>query len=1040
MKINNEEKSLKRFLKNKFSFNLETMVKFLITGTLAFSLTACGGGGGSSTSVRKEVSSTISEIKHLVKETENTIHDSEDFIHSVEEIKRKVDKKEIKAEKDLKELEKAYEELEKNRKDFEDKYKLSVKEKDEIDTKMEELEEKIKNVKSEVKKEIVNQKKEFDITGKTYEVEDKTKDKILVGTITGGEGYPNLYEELEKKYNLKEEELDPNSSHYEEDVKEREEEEKEDRKTKIGLLIKDKSFKTISKANINMSKTDKNQAFGVWAIESDFENLGKINIGKKEAKKNKYSIGILGLNSNIVNSGTITLNGINNKNDENEDTEEAIAINAIQSDSKLGKSVINKGIIKGLGDVGGIYIGNGMTAINEKEGKIELDGENAGALGADNANLINKGSISVSGSNSVGISLEVADDDDELEPGNFILENYSNISISGTASTGMRAGAYTHKKNDKNTVIMKNYGDISINGKNEKVNKAYSIGDNKYIKVIGMEILGKSYFDKNDIRHFVKDNAYIAENHGTITIEDEGIGMAAFEGATAINAADGTIIIKGEGYRMVAKKGATVEDKDKKDIYFIEEKVDIKKAAMYADEHSTIKNLGTIKIDNELPVKLSKNSSYLVNTDRSANFGKVRARSMEIDGEVNVSSELIKGSHKKEYALNNIFVAEDELKVGENFNVKTDNVLYATRAAMAYNTVSLKMTKEKELKDFTSSYLKDTANIFDKAMLNYDNLSEEAKDIVDSIETETSEEIDKSVETLTPVMYSNLGRQISSTSEIFNIKGITAIKTLGTNKYNFILVGDYRNIEKNKFIESYKTNLSGFVGAVDLDNNLYGTFGYGYNDINYKNTGNGYLQTLHLGIDKFKKYNKLNLQFGLSAEYNFHKNTREIKDLNKIAKAKFNSYGLRSYIKVSEKFGDNIYIKPFTRLDLAYMAHNSFKESGAGVLNSKFDSQNYFSVLPRVGFEIGTSFNNIKLFGGVDYAYELGNMNKKEEFSFEGFGTKAKLSQGDKEKGRISTKVGARFNTANLSFEANIGKEFGRRDNTFVNLSIGYKF
>lgn len=48
LNIRNEEKNLKRYLKNKISLNENTIVKILITGTLAFTLTACGGGGGSS--------------------------------------------------------------------------------------------------------------------------------------------------------------------------------------------------------------------------------------------------------------------------------------------------------------------------------------------------------------------------------------------------------------------------------------------------------------------------------------------------------------------------------------------------------------------------------------------------------------------------------------------------------------------------------------------------------------------------------------------------------------------------------------------------------------------------------------------------------------------------------------------------------------------------------------------------------------------------------------------------------------------------------
>lgn len=48
--IYNEEKSLKRYLKNHISLNVETMVKFLITGMVGVSLTACGGGGGGGSS------------------------------------------------------------------------------------------------------------------------------------------------------------------------------------------------------------------------------------------------------------------------------------------------------------------------------------------------------------------------------------------------------------------------------------------------------------------------------------------------------------------------------------------------------------------------------------------------------------------------------------------------------------------------------------------------------------------------------------------------------------------------------------------------------------------------------------------------------------------------------------------------------------------------------------------------------------------------------------------------------------------------------
>ena len=68
--IFNEEKKLKRYLKNHISLNMETMVKFLITGTVAFSLTACGGGGSSNDSTVPPVKPPVVEETEVNKNNE----------------------------------------------------------------------------------------------------------------------------------------------------------------------------------------------------------------------------------------------------------------------------------------------------------------------------------------------------------------------------------------------------------------------------------------------------------------------------------------------------------------------------------------------------------------------------------------------------------------------------------------------------------------------------------------------------------------------------------------------------------------------------------------------------------------------------------------------------------------------------------------------------------------------------------------------------------------------------------------------------------
>lgn len=351
--MKNEEKCLKRFLKRKLSFNVETLVKFLITGTLAFSVTACGG-GGSSTDVRKTINNidkTIDDANHLKKETDKVIKDGEKIKSKIDEERDKIKK----AEKKLKEV--------KNK----DEAKKINKEIDDLEKSLD----KLKTEAEKRKEQIINALSEFYIGDvKTYEVKDETKGKVLVGTITGGELYPKLDKYLDDKYKI-----DHSKDKYPDD---------DEPLGYIGLLTRDKNFKTRSKVNIKMENVNKDLSFGVYAIESDFENLRNIKIKSIKVKnkddyekKEKYltTIGIWATNSNIENSGNIEIYG-----------DDSMAIAAVQSKANLGKKAINKGTIKGLEGAGGLSVANGMTGIND--GTIEGYGEETGGLGADRKSVV----------------------------------------------------------------------------------------------------------------------------------------------------------------------------------------------------------------------------------------------------------------------------------------------------------------------------------------------------------------------------------------------------------------------------------------------------------------------------------------------------------------------------------------------------------------------------------------------------------------------------------------------------------------------------
>ncbi|MGL5934682.1 MAG: autotransporter domain-containing protein, partial [Cetobacterium sp.] len=144
--------------------------------------------------------------------------------------------------------------------------------------------------------------------------------------------------------------------------------------------------------------------------------------------------------------------------------------------------------------------------------------------------------------------------------------------------------------------------------------------------------------------------------------------------------------------------------------------------------------------------------------------------------------------------------------------------------------------------------------------------------------------------------------------------------------------------------------------------------------------------------------------------------------------------------EVSKKFGEKTYLKPFLGADLAYMKYDSFSESGAQSINTKIESEKYTSFLPKVGTVVGADFDRFSLYSTVEYSYELGDVEKSAEFSYEGFEGIGKLEKDELESGTATIKVGASYKVDSFSLGASVGKNFGKRDNSFGKVSLGYTF
>lgn len=785
-------------------------------------------------------------------------------------------------------------------------------------------------------------------------------------------------------------------------------------------------------------------------------------------------------NGNIMITGSaehkgITLNkGANfiNKGKIEVETENSFARGISEDTYKaevLEKEVINDGSIRVFANkIGGEdsnpSLGNAIgVSINRdfiNNGDIYTETKGGSAIGIDSRfnerNVINNviGKVVVVGDNAIGIRANNETYGSSETLGKVSVINDGLISVNGKTGnieyrseivTGIQA--FNYNKLSKGLVT--NNGKIEV----ESLDDARGIDSygNNVVNNGSISVKGNG-FDTNGIR--IQGLGVIATNNGTINVDGVGAwGMYAGGDGTAINSKDGVINVSvtAEG-GMIASGGTAINhgtiniEAGNSNTNIVE--VDnngnqIIKSAMHATNGGTIENYGTINSNGNLTLGSTNGGAYMIGTSEDGSYGKIIAKNISIDGDVVVGSEITKSGFKNEYTMQNVVDAE-EITLGDNFNFASNSLLYDAEAVTdRWGNLDATLSRNnKSLSDFTTGYITSTANIFGKYQNEeaFKTLSSDAKEVVKSIDTSSVEAIDRSLNDLTPTIYSNLGRQMLETSETFKEQDMIAINSLGENSYNFTFIGEYQDIDSRDNIEGYKSKLSGFIGAMSFGDGTFGTIGYGYNDIDYKENGKGHIQTIHLGLNRFMKYQGVDFRLGLGGEYNFHENKREMDLVNRRAESDFDSYGVRASGEVSKVFGEKAFVKPYLGFDLAHMKYDSFIESNANSLNATIESENYTSLLPKIGLLVGDRFGGLNLFAGVEYSYELGNMDKEQEFSYEGFSGKGKLPKDDLECGTTGVKAGTSYEVNNFTLGASIGKNFGRRDNSFVNISLGYRF
>lgn len=796
----------------------------------------------------------------------------------------------------------------------------------------------------------------------------------------------------------------------------------ENHSTGIYLGTNDGTASVTNNGNITMNGY---KSVGIFAYNGKIEN----NNGGKISITGDMGTGLyISGDGSALNSGEITVNG-----------NESDGILA-----ELKTAATNKGVVTILGEnSSGMTATTGALVINETSGIINVNGTNSCGIYSHveeaktteeelNPELFptNKGIINITGENSYGMVAQTINRENKDLIGAAVLngnESFKNavINVTGNNSIGMYGS----------TADILNYGKINVTGENS----------------VGMKTNGLAF----------------ADNYGTIAVTgNNSIGMSAENGGRVTNEKGGIINVKGNGsYAMKAdgvnswavnEEGATINvgttaggamwatnsgkitndgtiNLEKREGLTEDNKNGF---AMIADGNSTIENNGDVFIKDALNITTDSTSAYIIGTNKDGSYGKVSAETVTVDGNVKVSAEMAKEGYKDSYALNNAITGKTEL--GKNYKLSSTSLLYnAVSKTDEEGNLDVELVRnDTDISDLTSKEVSKVAGIFDRAMKD-ETLSEKEKEILEKVfdSTSSAKAVDDTIKKFTGYnVYSNIARQIFDTKDMFVSYDKSIIDSLGDYSFNFNFIGNYADVNSKNGTAGYDSKVTGINGAVKFTDSLYGVIGYGYNDIDYDGSSDGTIETIHTGIYKDIKSQYGDIRTGIFGEYNFHETNREV--LNEKADSDFNSYLIGANVEISRKFGDDLYIKPALSFDLSYGKYEDFRENGGA--DVKFEKQDYISAVPAIELKLGKEFETTEVYGAVKYSYELGDLNKEQRIEF--LNGKAPIQTDNIENAQTDVKAGINLHIKNISVNAELGKEFGKRDREYVKAGISYTF
>lgn len=736
------------------------------------------------------------------------------------------------------------------------------------------------------------------------------------------------------------------------------------------------------------------------------------------------------------------------------------------------KNGVGKGI---FADKGGKAINNGniIATVNDSTTEVVMMEANYGGTLENNGKLEGKGTI-ITGM----ISLSNGEGFTSTNNGEIEINGNKKPEADHGSFIGMKAEKIVRKDGVDEKIYLVNNGKITVNSNEFDIinqnkphsiegisivtinSKSENIAENK--KVISTS--GKGALGMNASG----ENTFII-NKGTVNVNGEkAIGMKASWGAIAINEKEGIINIQGlNSYGMAATSRGKVVNKGKiilegdsplmTGMYALHEGSSILnegeiiflndgtgKRGILASNGATYINKGKILANGNLEISADKLGAFIVGKEGSGDISRVRAkRSLKIDGDIVASKDLIE-DNKKEIIYKNVFSAP-KIELARASDPKAVSMFYNSKLKLNNSgNVDMIISRNKTTieKSYKSKEFNSLTNSLDIYLgIEKTKFSKDEKLVVDKIlKSDNINEVQKVVKDLSGEIYANLPRQIFDIQDRFIKEDGKLIDNLNEYSYNFNFFGDKSSVKNKGEISGYKTRSEGFVGTKRFENDIYATIGYENSSVKYNEGSKGSIQSIHTGIYKKLLLNEFDIKLGLNGEYNFHETNREIDSFDKKAKGKYNSYTLGANSEISRVYGDSLYIKPTLGLNLGYGKYEKFTEKNAGDLGLTVKEESYFSVLPSVGFKVGKNFESVDIYSNAIYSYELGDLNKKQGMSLLGDKVNYKLNSDSLEKANLVLNAGVSTEIKDFKITFELGKEFGKRDNNYLALGIGYKF